>query len=136
MDNPLRCCDLTCDAPAEWLLTDGIKPKHDDYTHACTAHVGALLTNAAQTVVTPLGTAFRTVLKHTDDGRQYIDLEAYTCDAAGHSYGGLISRGPRAGLPKINGRCICGAQCWNAQREAEFQVAKAEGRVVDQRVSA
>lgn len=51
----LRCCELTCNAAAEYLLVDGYEPTPDDYTHACEKHVGSLLTDVPQTVVVPLG---------------------------------------------------------------------------------
>lgn len=37
----LHCCKVGCATPAEWEIAWG--PTPDDYTHACTAHVGALL---------------------------------------------------------------------------------------------
>lgn len=36
-----RCCFIPCDEPAEWEIVDG--PTTDDYTHACSDHVGHLL---------------------------------------------------------------------------------------------
>ncbi len=47
----LICCMLDCTRNAEWELRDGAGP--DDYTHACTEHVGALLSGAV-TTVTPI----------------------------------------------------------------------------------
>ncbi len=47
-DPIMHCCFIPCDAPAEWELRDGSAT--DDYTHACTAHVGALLTGEPTTV--------------------------------------------------------------------------------------
>lgn len=35
------CCAVDCNESAEWELRDG--PRPDNYTHACDAHVGALL---------------------------------------------------------------------------------------------
>jgi hypothetical protein len=43
-----HCCFIPCEAPAEWQLTEG--PTPDDFTDACTAHVGALLTGKPTTV--------------------------------------------------------------------------------------
>jgi len=43
---------LSCPNPAEWLLIDG--PLPDDYTHACTQHVGLLLSDAEVTKVYPM----------------------------------------------------------------------------------
>lgn len=42
------CCELACELPAEWVLTDG--PAPDDYTLACTGHVGALLKDGTTSV--------------------------------------------------------------------------------------
>lgn len=64
------------------------------------------------------GYAFRTVVKHDEDGRQYIDLERYTCVENGHVYGALLTRGPRQGLPKLGGRCICEAERWTKEKDA------------------
>jgi hypothetical protein len=36
--------DICCAAPAKWEIIHGAGL--DDYTHACTAHIGALLTDA------------------------------------------------------------------------------------------
>lgn len=53
-----HCCFIDpetqrpCECLAEWLIYDG--PRHDDYTHACTAHVGALLTDADEHRVYPM----------------------------------------------------------------------------------
>jgi hypothetical protein len=49
--NTVPCCELSCDDAAAWLITDGEAP--DDYTHACTAHVGELLRDG-ESVVSPL----------------------------------------------------------------------------------
>jgi hypothetical protein len=56
--NEPHCCyidpetDRPCERAAEWSIYHG--PRHDDYTHACTAHVGALLTDAYEHRVYPL----------------------------------------------------------------------------------
>lgn len=46
VERKLLCCQLDCDQPAEWVIVHGLAP--DDYTHACTAHVGDLLTDAKE----------------------------------------------------------------------------------------
>jgi hypothetical protein len=43
------CCYPDCKKTAEWELRDGIGV--DDYTHACTDHVGALLQDKETTVI-------------------------------------------------------------------------------------
>lgn len=45
------CCYIGCEKEAEWQLTDGNGV--DDYTHACTDHVGFLLQDR-ETTVSPL----------------------------------------------------------------------------------
>lgn len=47
-----KCCYVGCDKDAEWTLVEG--PGPDDWTEACTAHVGDLLTDAKETRVYPL----------------------------------------------------------------------------------
>ncbi len=44
--------DVPCVSPAEWEIVHG--PTVDDYTHACTAHVGALLTDAPEHRIYPI----------------------------------------------------------------------------------
>lgn len=48
------CCYIAdaaeaCDAPSEWIVVSGLSP--DDYTEACSAHVGYLLTDVEETRV-------------------------------------------------------------------------------------
>lgn len=42
------CCHLACGPghPAEWMIVSGASP--DDYTEACTQHVGELLVDAPE----------------------------------------------------------------------------------------
>ena len=40
------CCELNCGKQAEWQLFDG--PGYEDYTEACTEHVGDLLGDALE----------------------------------------------------------------------------------------
>lgn len=47
-----RCCEIDCLKPAEWTIVSGSSP--DDYTEACTLHVGELLCDAAEHKVYPL----------------------------------------------------------------------------------
>lgn len=75
------------------------------------------------------GKAYQTVVKHDDEGRQYVSLEPITCDDHGHMYSPLLTRGDRQGLPKINQRCICGDVRWTQAEEDVFQEAKRAGRV-------
>jgi hypothetical protein len=55
--NKPHCCYITptgvmCGNPAEWEVYHG---QHEaDYTHACTEHVGALLTDAPEHRVYPI----------------------------------------------------------------------------------
>ena len=44
--------DVPCGRVAEWIIYDG--PRPDDYTEACTEHVGALLSDANEFRVYPL----------------------------------------------------------------------------------
>lgn len=44
-----KCCNLSCGADAEWMLIDG--PQVDDYTEACTIHVGSLIQEGRSTIV-------------------------------------------------------------------------------------
>lgn len=51
------CCYINpetgaCPKRAEWIIYDG--PRSDDYTEACTEHVGALLSDADEFRVYPL----------------------------------------------------------------------------------
>jgi hypothetical protein len=46
------CCKLGCEASAQWRIYDGEKP--DDYTEACTAHVGDLLSDAPEHRIYPI----------------------------------------------------------------------------------
>jgi hypothetical protein len=48
-----HCCHIDrdnhgCADAAEWEIWDGIQPYFDHYTHACTDHVGAMLTDRPQ----------------------------------------------------------------------------------------
>jgi hypothetical protein len=40
------CCKLDCNQRAEWQIFDG--PNPEDYTEACTAHVGDLLSDVPE----------------------------------------------------------------------------------------
>lgn len=44
--------DVPCNRVAEWIIYDG--PRPDDYTEACTEHVGVLLSDANEFRVYPL----------------------------------------------------------------------------------
>ncbi len=52
----LWCCYLfeevrpvqSCTKEAEWVIWDGIEPFYDHYTHACTEHVGPLLSDSKE----------------------------------------------------------------------------------------
>jgi hypothetical protein len=46
------CCFIPCDKPAEWVINWG--PTVDDYTEACTAHVGELFGDSPRFTVWPL----------------------------------------------------------------------------------
>lgn len=46
------CCHTNCDEDAQWQIFDG--PTPDDYTESCTAHVGELLSDAAEHRVYPI----------------------------------------------------------------------------------
>lgn len=46
------CCKVGCGADAEWTIWSGSRDV--DYTHACTAHVGELLTDVPEHRVFPL----------------------------------------------------------------------------------
>ncbi len=59
MSDALWCCYLSptekepegdpekpCGEDAEWVIWDGIEPAYDHHTHACTEHVGELLTDS------------------------------------------------------------------------------------------
>jgi hypothetical protein len=52
MPRPSYCCFLPCESYAEWTIVTG--PSPDDVTESCTAHVGELLTDAAEHRVYPL----------------------------------------------------------------------------------
>lgn len=45
-----HCCLVGCDAEADVEIRHG--PKADDYTHACIAHIGDLLTDEYQHTLT------------------------------------------------------------------------------------
>ncbi len=57
-DDALWCCYIApvvhgrggdqCGEDAEWVIWDGIEPAYDHETHACTEHVGELLTDSDQ----------------------------------------------------------------------------------------
>ena len=47
-----KCCYLTCEHAAEWQIWTGSGP--DDYTEACTQHVGELLSAAPEHMITPI----------------------------------------------------------------------------------
>jgi hypothetical protein len=49
-DREPHCCLVGCDADADVEIRHG--PKADDYTHACTAHIGDLLTDEYQHTIT------------------------------------------------------------------------------------
>ena len=49
----LMCCHIDCDAEAGWEIISGRTV--DDYTHACTKHVGELLRDAPQHTVHSVG---------------------------------------------------------------------------------
>jgi len=64
----LRCCYINpdgihCRAPAAWVIVDG--PAPEAYTHACTAHVGALLTDAPEHRVYPVAAGRADVARPT-----------------------------------------------------------------------
>lgn len=44
--------DVACTSPAEWTIVHG--PAPEDYTEACTEHVGALLTDASEHRIYPI----------------------------------------------------------------------------------
>lgn len=50
---PPHCCALGCESAAEWALYTGTTP--DDYTHACTGHVGAMCDLVKATTVMRIG---------------------------------------------------------------------------------
>lgn len=50
-----HCCFIGCDKLAEWEIVYG--NTLDDYTDACTEHVGALLTDAPSHTVYPIHNA-------------------------------------------------------------------------------
>lgn len=47
-----HCCHIGCDKEAEWVIVSG--PAPDDYTEACTDHVGDLLCDAPEQKVYPI----------------------------------------------------------------------------------
>lgn len=57
---PRTCCcipdqtklDQVCPKPAEWQIWSGTGP--DDYTEACSAHVGLLLSDAPEHRILPI----------------------------------------------------------------------------------
>lgn len=48
------CCFIPCDKDAEWEVVHGENPQVDDYTHACSDHLGHLLTDDSVHTVTPI----------------------------------------------------------------------------------
>lgn len=46
------CCKLGCEHKAEWRIFNG--PGPEDYTEACTPHVGELLSDAPEHRVYPI----------------------------------------------------------------------------------
>ncbi len=48
----LGCCAMDCNKTAEWVIVHGAAP--DDYTMACTTHVGDLLTDAPTHYIYPV----------------------------------------------------------------------------------
>ena len=53
-DDTLWCCYIdegleeNCGQPAEWVIWDGVEPAYDHEVHACTEHVGELLTDSKE----------------------------------------------------------------------------------------
>lgn len=45
------CCKLDCQHESEWVIYDGAGP--EDYTEACTVHVGDLLSDAPEHRIYP-----------------------------------------------------------------------------------
>ncbi len=75
------CCyvsDSPCLAEAEWILYEGDGP--EDYTHACTEHVGHLLTDAPEHRVVPLAVTY-VVPKDTTLEALAADLNRDVIDA-------------------------------------------------------
>ena len=50
-----NCCLIGCELLAEWVIVYGLSP--DDYTEACTAHDGQLLTDAKEHRIYHIGDA-------------------------------------------------------------------------------
>lgn len=63
----LFCCVIGCNADAEWEIWDGESPYFDHFTHACTDHVGALLSDTREHHVYPVRA---TGLTNTSDQHQ------------------------------------------------------------------
>jgi hypothetical protein len=100
MNTEPQCCYLECDQPAAWELTDG--PAPDEYTQACTAHVGALLTDAPTTVVSPLAPV--------DAQADHLRLLTEQCQP-GHVWGWTPGE---QDAPLPGQRCACGAIEWTS----------------------
>ncbi len=48
----LPCAHCWCANKAEWMIIDGFAP--EDYTYACTEHIGSLLQSGRKSTVVPL----------------------------------------------------------------------------------
>ena len=69
----LHCCWIgrngeECEDAASWELWDGIEPYFDHYVHACTEHVGALLTDRPEHRVYRIDTGHLDVPNHHHPG--------------------------------------------------------------------
>ena len=54
MSPALVCCKPDCAAPAEWEVWDRIEPYSEHYLHACSEHLGWMLSDAPVHEVYPV----------------------------------------------------------------------------------
>jgi hypothetical protein len=83
----LHCCWIgrngeECEDAASWELWDGIQPYFDHYVHACTEHVGALLTDSPEHRVYRLDSGAFDVPHHSHPGEPVREPSSSTAPRA------------------------------------------------------
>jgi len=54
MKQQLHCCKIGCKAPPQWIIYQVPSPEPYELRHACTAHVGDMLTDAPEHHIFPI----------------------------------------------------------------------------------
>jgi hypothetical protein len=81
-----HCCYIdrdraACPVGAEWEIWDGVQPYFDHYLHACTEHVGALLTDLPEHRVYRIDPLWLDVPRHSAPGPSRLPLPPATAIA-------------------------------------------------------